>query len=177
MGLIATLLYGTGMRLLEGLHLRVKDIEFERREIVVRGGKGGKDRITVLPENLILPLQADLAKVKALRGHDIDTGCDEASVANRVEQKYPKEACTWGWRFVFHAAVRSLDAQSGIERRYHIYGSSVQRAVREAAKHAGIQKPVTPHILHTLLPRNCFRLATIFAPYRSCWGTLMLPPR
>ena len=147
MGLFAALLYGTGLRLQEGLRLRVKDIEFARREIVVREGKGNKDRVTVLPEILTLPLHAYLVKVKALHERDIDAGFGEADMPDTPEKKYPKGARTWGWQFVFPSAVRSIDLQSGIERRHHVYDASVQRAVREAAKLAGIEKPVTPHIL------------------------------
>ena len=147
MGLVASLLYGTGMRLLEGLRLRVKDVEFERREIVVREGKGNKDRVTVLPENLILPLQAHLAKVKALHERDLDAGYGEVYMPNALAVKYPKAARAWGWQFVFPSPVRSIDPRSGVERRHHLYEASVQRAVREAAKIAEITKPVTPHVL------------------------------
>ena len=147
MGIVATLLYGTGMRLLEGLRLRVKDVEFVRREIVVREGKGNKDRVTMLPENLILPLQAHLAKVKALHERDIDAGFGEVYMPNALALKYPQAARTWGWQFVFPSTVRSIDPRTGIERRHHLYEASVQRAVREAAKLAEIIKPVTPHIL------------------------------
>ena len=147
MGLVAALLYGSGMRLLECLQLRVKDIEFTRREIVVRGGKGNKDRITVLPENLILPLQAHLIKVKALHEQDIDAGFGEAFIPDFGTQKYPKDARTWGWQFVFPAKFRTLNTHSDVERRQHIYGSSVQRAVREAGRLAGLEKSVTPHVL------------------------------
>lgn len=147
MGLISTLLYGTGMRLLEGLRLRVKDIEFERREIIVREGKGNKDRVTVLPENLILPLQAHLAKVKALHEKDLDAGFGEVHMPNALALKYPSGARTWGWQFVFPSTVRSIDPRTLIERRHHIYEASVQRAVREAAKVAEIHKPVSPHVL------------------------------
>lgn len=147
MGLISTLLYGTGMRLLEGLRLRVKDVEFERREIVVREGKGNKDRVTVLPENLILPLQAHLAKVKALHEKDLEAGFGEVHMPNALALKYPAGARTWGWQFVFPSTVRSIDPRTLIERRHHIYEASVQRAVREAAKIAEIHKPVTPHVL------------------------------
>jgi len=147
MGLFASLLYGSGMRLQEGLQLRVKDVEFSRREIVVRGGKGSKDRITVLPENLILPLQAHLTKVKALHERDIDAGFGEAFIPDIAEQKYPKDARTWGWQFVFPAAARTADPQSGVERRHPVLGSSVQRAVREAGKLARLEKSVTPHVL------------------------------
>lgn len=147
MGLVASLLYGTGMRLLEGLRLRVKDVEFERREIIVREGKGNKDRVTVLPENLILPLQAHLKKVKALHEKDLDAGFGEVYLPDALAVKYPKAASTWGWQFVFPSAVRLVDPRSGIERRHHLYEASVQRAVREAAKIAEINKPVTPHVL------------------------------
>ena len=147
MGLVASLLYGTGMRLLEGLRLRVKDVEFERREIIVREGKGNKDRVTVLPENLILPLQAHLAKVKALHERDLDAGFGEVYMPYALALKYPKEARTWGWQFVFPSVVRSTDPRTGIEHRHHLYEASVQRAVREAAKIAEITKPVTPHVL------------------------------
>jgi len=147
MGLFASLLYGTGMRLSEGLELRVKEIEFQRREIIVREGKGNKDRVTVLPENLIVPLQTHLVKVKALHERDIDDGFGEADMPDTSAQKYPREARTWAWQFVFPSAVRSIDKQSGVERRHHVYDASVQRAVREAAKFAKINKHVTPHIL------------------------------
>ncbi|MHB1175465.1 MAG: integron integrase [Sulfuriferula sp.] len=147
MGVVASLLYGTGMRLLEGLRLRVKDVEFTRREIIVREGKGNKDRVTVLPENLILPLKAHLEKVKALHERDLEAGFGEVYLPNALALKYPKAAKAWGWQFVFPSTVRSTDPRSGIERRHHMYEASVQRAVREAAKLAGIHKPVTPHVL------------------------------
>lgn len=147
MGLVAALLYGSGMRLLEGLRLRVKDVEFERREIIVREGKGNKDRVTVLPENLILPLQAHLVKVKALHERDIEAGFGEVYLPDALAVKSPKAAGTWGWQFVFPSAVRAIDPRSGVERRHHVYEASVQRAVREAAKIAEIHKPVTPHVL------------------------------
>ena len=147
MGLIASLLYGTGMRLLEGLRLRVKDVEFSRREIIVREGKGNKDRVTVLPENLILPLKAHLEKVKALHERDLEAGFGEVYLPNALAVKYPNAPRAWGWQFVFPSSVRSVDPRTGIERRHHVYDASVQRAVREAAKLANIHKPVTPHVL------------------------------
>lgn len=147
MGLVAGLLYGTGMRLLEGLRLRVKDVEFSRREIVVREGKGNKDRVTVLPENLLLPLQAHLEKVKALHERDLDAGFGEVYLPDALARKYPNAARTWGWQYVFPSLVRSIDPRTGVERRHHLYEASVQRAVREAAKLAKIHKPVTPHVL------------------------------
>lgn len=147
MGLVVSLLYGTGMRLLEGLRLRVKDVEFTRREIIIREGKGNKDRVTVLPENLILPLKAHLEKVKALHERDLEAGFGEVYLPDALAVKYPNAARTWGWQYVFPSVVRSVDPRSGVERRHHIYEASVQRAVREAAKLANIHKPVTPHVL------------------------------
>lgn len=147
MSIVASILYGTGMRLLEGLRLRVKDIEFTRREIIVREGKGNKDRVTVLPENLILPLQAHLQKVKALHERDLQAGFGEVYLPKALAEKYPKAGKAWGWQFVFPSTVRSVDPRANVERRHHLYEASVQRAVREAAKLAEIHKPVTPHVL------------------------------
>ena len=147
LGLVISLLYGTGMRLLEGLRLRVKDVEFERREIIVREGKGNKDRVTVLPENLILPLKAHLEKVKALHEKDLAAGFWEVYLPDALAVKYPNAAKTFGWQYVFPSAARSVDPRSGKERRHHLYETSVQRAVREAARKANIIKPVTPHVL------------------------------
>jgi len=147
MGLVVGLLYGTGMRLLECLRLRVKDVELTRREIVVREGKGNKDRVTVLPENLVLPLQAHLARVKTLHDRDLAAGFGEVYLPDALALKYPKAARQWGWQFVFPSPVRSIDPRSGKERRHHVYPESVQRAVREAAREAGIVKPCTPHVL------------------------------
>ena len=147
MGLVTSLLYGTGMRLLEGLRLRVKDIEFSRREIIVREGKGNKDRITVLPENLILPLKTHLEKVKVLHERDLDAGFGEVYLPEALARKYPSASKSWAWQYVFPSPVRSIDPRSGVERRHHIYEASVQRAVREATKLAEIHKPVSPHVL------------------------------
>lgn len=147
MGLVAGLLYGTGMRLLEGLRVRVKDVEFSRREIIVREGKGNKDRVTVLPENLILPLKAHLEKVRALHERDLEAGYGAAYLPDALAAKYPNAARAWGWQYVFPSPVRAVDPRSGVERRHHVYETSVQRAVREAARAAGLHKPVTPHVL------------------------------
>jgi integron integrase len=147
MGLIVGLLYGTGMRLLEGLRLRVKDVELTRREILIREGKGNKDRVTVLPENLALPLQKHLVRVKALHDADIAAGFGEVYLPDALAVKYPHAARQWGWQWVFPSPVRSVDPRSAVERRHHIFPESVQRAVREAARHVGIIKPCTPHVL------------------------------
>ncbi|WP_367067058.1 integron integrase [Oryzisolibacter sp. LB2S] len=152
-GLIVRLMYGTGLRLMEALRLRVKDIEFERREIVVREGKGNKDRVTVLPENLIAPLQAQLNKSQALHQKDLAAGFGRVLLPHALAVKYPRADRDWVWQWVFPSPVRSLDprpdAHGGerLERRHHVYPESVQRAVREAARRAEIAKPVSPHVL------------------------------
>jgi integron integrase len=146
-GLLAALLYGTGMRLLEGLRLRVKDLEFERREIVVRHGKGGKDRVTVLPENLILPLQQQLAHARAMHDADLAAGFGEVLLPDALALKYPQAARAWGWQWVFPSATRSADPRSGVIRRHHLHEATVQKAVAIASRRAGIDKPCSPHVM------------------------------
>ena len=152
-GGVGRLMYGTGLRLLEALRLRVKDVEFARREIIVREGKGNKDRVTVLPENLIAPLQAQLQKARALHEKDLEAGLGRVWLPHALAVKYPNADRAWAWQWVFPSPVRALDprpdARTGeqLERRHHVYPESVQRAVREAARVAGITKPVTPHVL------------------------------
>ena len=153
MGLVAQLLYGTGMRLMEALRLRVKDVDSSRREIVVREGKGNKDRVTVLPENLIAPLKAQLEKARTLHEKDLDAGLGQVYLPHALAVKYPAADRSWAWQWVFPSPVRAVDprpdARTGelLERRHHIYPESVQRAVREAARLAHIEKPVSPHVL------------------------------
>jgi len=146
-GLIATLLYGTGMRLLEGLRLRVKDVDFQRREVVVRHGKGAKDRVTVLPENLVLPLQGQLGRARVVHDADRAAGLPGVWVPDALDVKYPAAPRAWGWQWVFPSPVRSVDPRSGVERRHHLTENSVQRAVTQAARRAGINKPCSPHVL------------------------------
>jgi integron integrase len=106
-GLVCSLLYGTGMRLIEGLRIRVKDVEFSRREILVRDGKGGKDRVTVLPENLILPLQQQISRARALHQRDVAEGFGTVWLPGALDVKYQGAAQQWGWLWVFPSAVRS----------------------------------------------------------------------
>ena len=147
MGLVASLLYGTGMRLLESLRLRVKDVEFERRELVIRDGKGAKDRVTVLPENLMLPLQSHLGRVRALHQRDLASGHGDVWLPDALDIKYPGAPREWGWQFVFPSIVRSVDPRTGAEHRHHLNENTVQKAVALAARRAGIVKPCSPHVL------------------------------
>ena len=147
MELVAALLYGTGARLLEALRLRVKDVEFERREILIRDGKGAKDRVTVLPENLVLPLQQHLAGVKRVHLRDLAAGFRDVWLPDALDLKYPNAGRTLGWQWVFPSTVRSVDPRSGAEHRHHLNETTVQKAIAGAARRAGIVKPCSPHVL------------------------------
>ncbi len=145
--LVARLLYGTGMRLLEGLRLRVKDLDFETGEIVVRSGKGDKDRTTTLPRVLAPALRTHLAGVRMVHDGDVGEGFGRVWMPNALEVKYPNANASWPWQWVFPAAQRSVDPRSGVERRHHLGEQVIQRAVHEAARRAGITKLATPHTL------------------------------
>jgi integron integrase len=143
--LMASLLYGSGLRLMECLRLRVKDIDFGYGQIMVRDGKGQKDRVTVLPETLKEPLQRHLEKVKALHQKDLREGFGEVYLPFALEQKYPKASREWSWQYVFPATKRSIDPRSGVVRRHHIDETVLQSAVKEAIQAANITKPGSPH--------------------------------
>ncbi|HSP14932.1 MAG TPA: integron integrase [Thermoanaerobaculia bacterium] len=149
--IVATMLYGTGMRLLECLRLRVKDIDFDRAVVTVREGKGDRDRRTMLPQVVGAPLRDHLDEVRALHAGDLAAGFGSVWLPHALERKYPAAAAEWAWQYVFPAMRRSIDPRSGIERRHHLDEQVVQRAVRSAARGAGIDKPVTPHTF-----RHCF---------------------
>nr|WP_293251000.1 integron integrase [Panacagrimonas sp.] len=168
LSLIVRVLYGTGMRLMEAVRLRVKDVDFERCEIVVRDGKGGKDRITMLPQRLVRPLQAHLAIRRTLFELDLSRDRAEVWMPDALAVKYPNAAREWGWQYVFVAPSFSIDpraAQDGPstaikKRRHHLDEKQVQRHVRLAAQRAGIAKPVSPHVL-----RHSFATHLIEAGY------------
>lgn len=147
MHLVVRLLYGSGMRLLECLRLRVKDVDLSRHEILVREGKGGKDRVTMVAEQLVAPLRAQLAHARRVHDDDLSRGGGEVWLPNALAVKYPNAARSFGWQYVFPAAGLSVDPRSGTERRHHLDEKRVQRAVKGAATAAGIVKPVSPHTL------------------------------
>lgn len=146
-GIIVKLLYGTGLRLMEGLRLRVKDIDFARRQITVRGGKGDKDRVTMLPTSIIDPLRERLAERRRWHDKDLATGYADVELPHALERKYPNAGKEWGWQYVFAAAVYSADPRTGVIRRHHIHEKTIQRHVRGAARAAGIVHHATPHTL------------------------------
>jgi integron integrase len=147
LGLIARLLYGTGMRLLEGLRLRVKDVDFERGMILVREGKGDKDRTVMLPQTLRDPLWTHLERVRLLWQADRAGGLNGVWLPEALERKYPEAGKEWAWMWVFPAKRLARDPKSGLERRHHAHETAVQRAVKAAAKLAQIPKPVGCHSL------------------------------
>jgi integron integrase len=143
--LMARLLYGTGMRLMECCRLRVKDVDFGQREILIREGKGAKDRVTMLPETLILPLQDHLAKRRRLYEDDFAKGMAGVFLPDALARKYPNAASEWAWQYVFPSGSYSVDPRSGHERRHHIDEKLLQRAVKRAVNASGITKLATPH--------------------------------
>ena len=145
--LMASLLYGAGLRLRECLKLRIKDVDFGYRQIVVRDGKGGKDRVTMLPSSVIEPLRRHLDRVKALHERDVAEGYGDVELPDAIARKYPRAPYEWGWKFAFPSHKRSVDPVRGVIRRHHVYENYVIRAVKEAARGARIAKQVTCHTL------------------------------
>jgi len=145
--LIGNLLYGTGMRLMEVIRLRVKDVDFSRNEIIIRSGKGNKDRITMLPLCLKKALQLQLVKAKALHDKDLKEGFGIVYLPKALAIKNPASARHWGWQYVFPSSRRTTDPRSGIIRRHHVYEKGMQRAMKQAVLDSDIAKPATPHTL------------------------------
>ncbi len=158
--LMARLLYGSGLRLMECLRLRVKDVDFHYRTITVRDAKGEQDRITILPESLVEPLQDHLRIVKRTHEEDLAKGYGAVYLPYALERKVPHASTEWGWQYVFPANRLSVDPRSGIVRRHHLDESGLQKAIRQAARLAGISKPVSPHTL-----RHCFATHLLEAHY------------
>jgi integron integrase len=145
--LVVGMLYGTGMRLLEVLRLRVQDIDFAKREVVVRGGKGDRDRVTMLAERLEGPLLKHLAEVRAQHERDIADGAGWIELPGALDLKYPNAGREWGWQWVFPATRAYEDPRTGQRRRHHLHETVVQRAFKEAVRAARIAKPGSCHTL------------------------------
>ena len=145
--LMARLLYGTGMRILELLRLRVKDVDFARLQIVVRAGKGGKDRMTVLPKKLVEPLQQHLVWVKQQHDRDLVEGYGTAALPGALARKFPNAGREWGWQWVFPSANRSMNAATGLTGRHHLTETGLQRTVKEALQRTTITKSASCHTL------------------------------
>ena len=147
--LLAQLLYGTGMRISEALQLRTKDIDFERRTLIVRCGKGGKDRALMLPAAAVPALRHQLARARLLWAADREAGQPGVQMPDALARKYPRAGQAWTWFWVFPQAKVSVDPRSGVERRHHLFDESFQRAFKQASRRAGVDNdtPATPHTL------------------------------
>lgn len=145
--LVASLLYGTGLRLMECLRLRVQDVDFRRNEIMVRNGKGGKDRRTMLPRALVEPVQHEVDRARLLHQADLAAGFGIAWLPHALARKYPSAPREFGWQYVFPSPQRSIDPRDGVERRHHFDDGVLSRALKAACRGAGIDKPVSAHTL------------------------------
>jgi integron integrase len=158
--MMGTLLYGSGLRLMECLRLRVKDLDFDRGEVLVREGKGDKDRVTILPAAVVSRLNAHLERVRTLHAADLAEGLGRVALPDALARKYPQADREWGWQWVFPASIISADPRTGERRRHHLHESVPQRAIREARRRVGIAKPVGPHTLC-----HCFATHLLEAGY------------
>jgi integron integrase len=149
--LVCSLLYGAGLRLFEALSLRVKDVDFLRQEVLVRDGKGQKDRVTMLPAAVRESLRAHLDAVRRLHQRDLSRGLGRVPLPDALARKYPAADGEWGWQWVFPASSHYVDRQTGMRHRYHVHESVVQRAVKEAVRRAGLARPASCHTF-----RHCF---------------------
>lgn len=163
--IMAQLMYGAGLRLMECLRLRVKDVDIDTRTITLRDTKSNRDRITVLPESVVPALVLHLRKAKAQHTIDLSEGRGEVELPYALDRKYPQAAFDWAWQYIFPADHFSQDPRSGHVRRHHVYETSLQKAIKWAAKRAGIHKHVTPHTFRhsfaTHLLENGYDIRTV----------------
>jgi len=145
--LLGCLLYGSGLRLMEALRLRVMDLDFEHRAVFVRGGKGGKDRVVTLADELIVPLQRHLETVRTVHERDLAAGFGEVYLPHALARKYPNAAREWKWQYVFPAGDISKDPRSGVRRRHYLHESCMRKAMTVAVREAGIPRKAGCHTL------------------------------
>jgi len=176
--LMTQLLYGGGLRLSECLRLRVKDLDFGQHAIIVRDGKGGRDRSTIFPEKLIHPLRRELSRTKRIHEQDLNEGNGLVYLPQALERKYPLAAGEWIWQFIFPSPRLSIDPRTGVLRRHHVSRNALQRARSDKPLSLRISKNVsrlTPSA--TPSPPTCSRTVKTLEPFRICWGTRTLKRR
>jgi integrase len=164
--LVGTLLYGAGLRVLECLRMRVKDVDFQRNQIVVRDGKGQKDRVTMLPTSSKQALLDHLKRVHRQHEDDLRRGLGRAPLPYALARKYVNADREWGWQYVFPASRHYVDRQSGVQHRHHVHETEIQQAVRDAARQASPSRRTRSVIR---LPLTCSKRAMTFGPCKSCW--------
>jgi integron integrase len=175
--IIVVILYGAGLRIQDCLGLRVKDIDFDRHQIVVRRGKGQKDVRTMLPVAVRDRLRVHLEEVKRQHERDLARGVGRVVLPFALDRKYPNASTDWAWQFVFPAARICRDPQWGLPSRFHLHESVVQKEVAEAVRRVGLTKRVSPHVFRHSSQRICWKTATISGRCRNCSGIAMSPPR
>jgi integron integrase len=166
--LLGSLLYGAGLRIMEGVRLRIKDVDFERREIVVRDGKGAKDRVTLLPRMAAARLRAHLRVIRRIHERDLAEGFGAVYLPTALERKWPSAAREWGWQYIFPAPTRSPDPRSGLVRRHHLSDQAFQRAMRQAVRDAGLTSRRRRTRCAIRSRRTCSNPATISGLCKSC---------
>src|SRR5438067_9798477 len=163
--LMASLMYGSGLRVMECIRLRIKDIEFSQRAIIVRDGKGDKDRVTMLPDPLTPHLTARIEQAQMIHQRDLEAGFGAVYLPHALERKYPNANKETGWQYVFPARKRSVDPRSGLERCHHVHVNAVQKAVKQVVRQSGIEKPASCHSLRhsfaTHLLENGYDIRTV----------------
>jgi integrase len=167
---MAALLYGSGLRLLECCRLRVKDVDFAAHQIIVRSGKGDRDRVTLLPPAVVAALQRHLGWVRALHERDVRTGAGWVELPNALGRKYPNAGRELPWQWVFPATRTYREPETGQRRRRHLHETVVQRAVYVAVREAGLTKRATCHTFRHSFATISSRTGTTFGRSRSCWG-------
>jgi integron integrase len=171
--LMASMMYGAGLRLMECLRLRVQDIDFSRNEILIRDGKGAKDRITMLPQSLKVPLLEHLKRAKNIHERDLADGWGRVRLPDAINRKYPNASREWRWQWVFRQENRWRNAKTSEEGRHHIYESLVQKVVRTAVARAGLMKRATCHTFRYSFATHLLEAGTTYERIRNCWGTRM----
>jgi integron integrase len=173
--LMAKLLYGSGLRLMECIRLRVKDIDFEINEIRVHSGKGDRDRLVPLPESVKPALGTHLERVKLIHENDISKGYGEVYMPNALDRKDPKAGKEWGWQYVFPSSKLSQDPRKKVMRRHHMDPSTLDRAIKRSVKLAGIEKRVTSHTFRHSFATHLLQTGTESAQSKAFWGIAMSP--